>query len=104
MNAGLPLEANFVYIKKRKNSFMIHKAKDLSPGQKAAIEDLLGRAIAEDEEISVSALAPAVPPDWLKDSWESAERQGIDQLSVDDIDTEIAAARKALRERRTADR
>jgi hypothetical protein len=32
---------------------MIHKAKDLSPNQKAAIEGLLGRAIAENEVISI---------------------------------------------------
>ena len=35
---------------------MIHKAKDLSPEQRNAIEALLGRAIAEQEEISVRAL------------------------------------------------
>ena len=35
---------------------MIHKAKDLSPEQRLAIEGLLGRAIAEQEEISVRAL------------------------------------------------
>jgi hypothetical protein len=32
---------------------MIHKAKDLSQEQKNAIESLLGRAIAENEAISV---------------------------------------------------
>jgi hypothetical protein len=32
---------------------MIQKAKDLSPEQKMAIESLLGRAVAEDESISV---------------------------------------------------
>ena len=31
---------------------MIHKAKDLSPIQKTAIESLLGRSIAESEAIS----------------------------------------------------
>jgi hypothetical protein len=51
---------------------MIHKAKDLSPDQKAAIESLLGRAIAGNE-------------------WESARRQGVDQLSMEEIDAEIAA-------------
>ena len=35
---------------------MIHKAKDLSPEQRFAIEGLLGRAIAEQEDISVLAL------------------------------------------------
>ena len=35
---------------------MIHKAKDLSPDQRAAIESLLGRRILEDETISVRAI------------------------------------------------
>ena len=82
---------------------MIHKAKDLSPDQKAAIEGLLGRTIAENEEISIRTITPPPPPDWLKESWESAKRQGVDQLSIEDIDAEIAAARKARRERRASD-
>ncbi len=39
---------------------MIHKAKDLSPDQKLALEGLLGRAISEQEEISIRTLQP--PP------------------------------------------
>jgi hypothetical protein len=40
---------------------MIHKAKDLSPDQRAAIESLLGRRILEDENISVRAIeSPAL--------------------------------------------
>ena len=38
---------------------MIHKAKDLSPAQRAAIESLLGRRIQEDEIISVRAIEPS---------------------------------------------
>jgi len=78
---------------------MIHKAKDLSPDQRAAIERLLGRAVSENEEISVRTITSPSPPDWLKHSWESANRQGLDQLSMEDIDAEIAAARKSRRER-----
>lgn len=82
---------------------MIHKAKDLSPDQKAAIEGLLGRVIAENEEISIRTLTLPSPPTWLKESWDSAKRQGVDQLSREDIDTEIAAARRARRERKSSD-
>jgi len=82
---------------------MIHKAKNLSPDQKAAIEGLLGRAIAENEEISIRTLTLPSPPAWLKESWESAKRQGIDQLTLEEIDAEIAAARKVRRERRSSD-
>lgn len=83
---------------------MIHKAKDLAPDQKAAIEGLLGRPISENEQISIRTITSPSPPDWLKVSWESAKRQGIDQLSMEEIDAEIAAARKARRERRPSDR
>lgn len=78
---------------------MIHKAKDLSPDQKMAIESLLGRSIAEDEAISIRALASASAPEWLQQSWESAERLGVDQLSLEEINAEIDAARKARRNR-----
>jgi hypothetical protein len=38
------------------------KAKDLSPDQKTAIESLLARSIAENEEISIRAtISPSVP-------------------------------------------
>jgi L-lactate utilization protein LutC len=37
---------------------MIHKAKDLSPDQKAAIESLLGRQVLEQEAVSVRAFEP----------------------------------------------
>jgi hypothetical protein len=42
---------------------MIHKAKDLSPDQKMAIENLLGRVDAEDEAISIRAVPSASVPD-----------------------------------------
>jgi len=53
---------------------MIRSAKDLSPDQKEAIERLLGRAIAENEQVSVRTVPSAPPPDWLKQSWGSAKR------------------------------
>jgi hypothetical protein len=78
---------------------MIHKAKDLSPDQKLAIESLLGRSVAEDEAISIRAMGPASAPKWLQESWESAKQLGLDQLSPEEIDAEIDAARKARRNR-----
>jgi hypothetical protein len=85
---------------------MIHKAKDLSPDQKMAIESLLGRAVAEDEAISIRttiidgdgsfANASSVSaPEWLRESWDSAKRLELDRLSMEEIDAEIDAARKA---------
>jgi hypothetical protein len=78
---------------------MTRKAKDLSPDQKLAIESLLGRSIAENEEIIIRTTTAPSAPEWLQASWESATDQGLDQLSTEEIDAEIAAARKASRER-----
>jgi hypothetical protein len=76
---------------------MIHKAKDLSPAQKMAIESLLGRSVAEDEAISVRAMASVSAPKWLQKSWESAKRLGLDRLSAAEIDAEIDVARNSRR-------
>jgi hypothetical protein len=78
---------------------MIHKAKELSSEQKVAIEGLLGRTVAAEESISVRAIGPDAAPEWLQQSWESAKRFGLDSLSMDEIDAEIAAARMARRDR-----
>jgi hypothetical protein len=79
---------------------MTYKVKDLSPDQKMAIESLLGRSIAENEEISIRSTTLPSAPEWLQASWESAKEQGLDQLSAEEIEAEIAAARKARRESR----
>lgn len=80
---------------------MVHKAKDLLPNEKAAIERLLGRTIAENEEISIRAITIPSSPNWLRESWKSAKQQGVDKLSTEEIEAEIAAARKARHEHRT---
>lgn len=82
---------------------MTHKAKDLTPDQKMAIESLLGRSIAENEEITIRTSASPSAPEWLQASWKSAQEQGLDRLSVEEIEAEIAAARKARRERRPSE-
>jgi hypothetical protein len=82
---------------------MTHKVKDLSPDQRTAIESLLGRSISENEEISIRTTASPSAPEWLQASWESAKDQGLDQLSTEEIDAEIAAARKARRERQPSE-
>jgi hypothetical protein len=81
---------------------MIHKARDLSPNQKTAIESLLGRAIAEGEAISIRSAALGPAPEWLQASWESARQLGLNNLSAEEIDAEIAAARKDRLDRQTA--
>jgi hypothetical protein len=46
----------------------------------------------------VKTFAP--PPDWLKKSWVSARRHGLDQLTIKAIDAEIAASRRERRAQR----
>lgn len=46
----------------------------------------------------VKTFAP--PPDWLRKSWVSAKRHGLDKLSTKAIDAQIAAARRERHLRR----
>lgn len=79
---------------------MIYQGKDLSADQRTALENLLGRPVREDETISVRAISPASAPEWLRNSWENAERLGLTRLTMEQIDAEIEAARKTRRDPR----
>lgn len=61
-----------------------------------AIESLLGCTVSEDA-ISIRMLASDSASRWLQQSWESVKRLGLDKLSIEEIDAEIDAARKARR-------
>jgi hypothetical protein len=50
------------------------------------------------EEYARPVLEHDLVPEWLQESWESSRQAGLDQLSMDEIDAEIAKARKARRE------
>jgi plasmid stability protein len=52
------------------------------------------------EEYARQVLEQDLVPEWLQKSWERSKEAGLDQLSTDEIDAEIAAARKARRESR----
>jgi len=52
------------------------------------------------EEYARQALQHDLAPEWLQKSWKTAREAGLDQLSMEEIDAEIAAARKARRESR----
>jgi plasmid stability protein len=52
------------------------------------------------EEYARQVLEHDLVPEWLQKSWESSREAGLDQLSMDEIDAEIARARKAHRESR----
>jgi len=73
---------------------------DLPDEQQAA---LLAKARAQGlsaEEYARQVLQHDLAPEWLQKSWESAKQAGLDQLSMEEIDAEIAAARKGRRESR----
>jgi hypothetical protein len=78
---------------------MIHSVKDLSPDQKMAIESLLGRPVAEEEQISLRTVPVPPAPEWLKSIQQDAREKGLDRLTPEEIDDEIAAARRERRER-----
>ena len=71
---------------------MIHSVKNLSPDQKLAIESLLGRPISDGEQVSVRTLPAS--PEWLMSIQQDARKKGTDKLTMEEIDAEIAAARR----------
>jgi hypothetical protein len=43
-------------------------------------------------------ISSTAAPEWLQQSWVSANQLGVDALSMEEIDAEIAAARKTRRD------
>jgi hypothetical protein len=50
------------------------------------------------EEYALRVIEHDLVPEWLQQSWASSGQAGLDRLSMDEIDADIAAARKARRE------
>ncbi len=66
----------------------------------AEVQALLAKAKAQGisaEEYARQVLERDLAPDWLRKSWASAEDAGLGQLSMDEIEAEIAAARRDRR-------
>lgn len=73
---------------------------NLSDEQQAA---LVAKASAQGlsaEEYARQVLQHDLAPEWLQKSWESARQTGLDQLSTEEIEAEIAVERKERRESR----
>jgi plasmid stability protein len=49
------------------------------------------------EQDARQVLEHDLAPNWLRESWENAKETSVNQLSMDEIDAEIGAARKARR-------
>lgn len=66
----------------------------------AEVQALQAKAKAQGisaEEYARQVLERDLAPDWLRRSWASAEDAGLGQLSMDEIEAEIAAARRDRR-------
>lgn len=68
--------------------------------QKAALAAKAQASGLSTEEYARKVLEHALVPEWLQKSWETSKDAGIDQLSMEEIDAEILAARKARHESR----
>jgi hypothetical protein len=79
---------------------MICRAESLSDEQKVVVEGLLGREVRVGDAISVRLMTQTAAPEWMEESWKSAEELGLDRMTMDEIDAEIAAARAERRARR----
>jgi plasmid stability protein len=73
---------------------------ELPDEQKAVLSAKARARGLSDEEYVRQVLQQDLAPEWLQRSWESAKDAGLDQLSMEEIDAEIAGARKARREAR----
>jgi hypothetical protein len=73
---------------------------DLSDAEVTALAAKARARGVSSEQYARQVLERDLAPDWLRRSWESATQAGLDRLSIDEIDAEIAAARKARRESR----
>ncbi len=63
----------------------------------AEVQVLQAKASAQGvtaEEYALQVLERDLAPQWLRESWSSAQSTGVDQLSMEEIEAEIAAARK----------
>lgn len=86
--------------------------KRLQTGEFKDPQDVILHALraSEDREPSSSDLLAALrsspdqdagqAPEWLKKSWSNARESGLDRMTMDEINAEIAAARQARRQPR----
>jgi len=74
---------------------------DLSEEQNALLAAKARAQGVSTEEYVRQLLEDDLVPEWLQKSWDKARNAGLDQLSMDEIDAEIAAARKVRRDARS---
>jgi len=87
----------------------IQKASELPQAVKAAVEQLLGRSIAPDEEISVAAVPPQrIPPSQSRaavarnlEAFLDRRADKVNGLQEEEIDAAIDEALRVVRPKRT---
>jgi len=81
---------------------VIENLEDMSVDEVIEQFDVTREQIQAVLDFVAQSLQPAeiAAPEWIQASWESARRLGLDRLSPEEIDEEIAAARKARRDPR----
>jgi plasmid stability protein len=73
---------------------------ELPDEQKAALAAKAQAKGLSAEQYARQVLERDLVPEWLQESWNTSKAAGLDQLSIEDIDAEIAAARKVRNESR----
>ncbi len=73
---------------------------ELSDAQKDALTAKARARGLSAEQYAREVLQHDLVPEWLQRSWDISQATGADQMSMEEIDAEIAAARKARRETR----
>jgi plasmid stability protein len=73
---------------------------ELAEEQKAALAAKARAKGLSAEQYARQVLEHDLAPDWLQESWKTAKEAGLNQLSTEEIDAEIDAARRARREAR----
>jgi plasmid stability protein len=68
---------------------------DLPDEQKAALAAKAQARGLSAEQYARKVLEHDLVPEWLQKSWETSQDAGLDQLSTEEIDAEISAARRA---------
>jgi plasmid stability protein len=71
---------------------------ELPDEQKAALAAKAQAQGLSAEQYARQVLEHDLAPEWLRKSWETSKAAGLDQLSAEEIDAEIAAARKTRRD------
>jgi plasmid stability protein len=71
---------------------------ELPDEQKAALAAKAQARGLSTEQYAQKVLEHDLVPEWLRRSWETSKEAGFDQLSMEDIDTEISAARRVRHE------